>query len=200
MMIAHHKILYTQPLSKEAPAMSPRRPRRPAQLSAEQTDFIVGTQDIALSCELAHTTAAAVVILPTTAALEADVRERIMHVITTEGIDTLAETWANSPAESLPGLLWRGYLLREWIRRFPHDVNARFNAAHHYQRLHSPVDSEQGTQPHTQAPEGAGSTASAASPVYTPAASPEVSAPTASAPELSAPSVSTPRTIHKLWD
>ena len=32
------------------------------------------------------------------------------------GLDTVAELWADRPARSLPGALWRLYALREWVR------------------------------------------------------------------------------------
>jgi len=38
----------------------------------------------------------------------------------------VAGLWADSPAETLPGALWRLYVLREWVRRDPTTVAERF--------------------------------------------------------------------------
>ena len=109
--------------------MNSYKPRRPAQLKPDQIELIEGSADIAEASELAHTTADVVVPLPGRPPLDVGVRERVQALLESEGIDTLAESWVAMPAESLPGALWRGYLLREWIRRFPSEAAARFAAA-----------------------------------------------------------------------
>lgn len=109
--------------------MNEYKPRRPYQLKPEQIELIEGNSDIVAASELAHTTASVVVPLPGDNELDADVRERVQALLDNEGIDTLAESWVTMPAESLPGALWRGYLLREWVRRFPDDAHVRFAAA-----------------------------------------------------------------------
>ena len=38
----------------------------------------------------------------------------------------MAELWADSPATTLPGTLWRLFLVREWIRRDPALVARRY--------------------------------------------------------------------------
>ena len=43
---------------------------------------------------------------------------------TTEGIETIAEVWSGSPADSLAGCLWRLYLLRSWVYADPVGVAA----------------------------------------------------------------------------
>ncbi|MDO5025365.1 MAG: hypothetical protein Q4E03_02475 [Trueperella sp.] len=110
--------------------MAMNQPRRPAQLRPEQIELIEGEVDTAATSELAHTTAQAVVLPrnPQTE-LEPQAAARIQEIIAAEGIDSIAETWANSPHDSLPGVLWRGYLLREWVRRFGTEVELRFAAA-----------------------------------------------------------------------
>ena len=54
---------------------------------------------------------------------------RILDLVDEEGVDVVAETWVRSPENSLPGILWRGYLLREWIRRDKDDAARRYEAA-----------------------------------------------------------------------
>jgi hypothetical protein len=44
------------------------------------------------------------------------VTARLVRLMDDVGIDTVAEMWADRPARSLPGALWRLYALREWVR------------------------------------------------------------------------------------
>lgn len=44
---------------------------------------------------------------------------RLLRLVDELGIDTLAQLWSARPARSLPGALWRMYLLREWVQRQP---------------------------------------------------------------------------------
>ncbi|WP_461184165.1 hypothetical protein [Trueperella pyogenes] len=104
-------------------------PRRPAQLKPEQIELIEGDADTAATSELAHTSAQAIVPLGKTCAEESEVSARVLELIREEGIDMIAESWVNSPDDSLPGVLWRGFLLSEWIRRYPEEVAERFAAA-----------------------------------------------------------------------
>ena len=48
-----------------------------------------------------------------------DVVARVVHLAETEGLDTLADLWSGSPADSLAGCLWRLYLLRSWVYADP---------------------------------------------------------------------------------
>ena len=95
-----------------------KQPRRPAQLEDAQIEAIEGDADVAYNSELAHTSAQALMPMGThfrerDRALVA----RILDLVDEEGVDVVAETWVRSPENSLPGILWRGYLLREGIRR-----------------------------------------------------------------------------------
>lgn len=129
---AKEYIYLPQHISKEREKMPSYKPRRPAQLKPDQIDLIDGGIDIAAAYELAHTTAHALVHLPSAKSSDQAITARIMQLIANEGIDSIAETWVDSPAESLPGTLWRGYLLREWIRRFPSDAETRYKLAVNY--------------------------------------------------------------------
>ena len=53
---------------------------------------------------------------------------RLVRLVEDLGIDTLAQLWAGRPARSLPGALWRVYVLRAWIQRNP-EAAAREYAA-----------------------------------------------------------------------
>lgn len=106
------------------------KPRRPAQLDAEQIEAIEGENDVAYNSELAHTSAQALYPSGTQHAPDSpEVTERILELVRTEGVDVLAESWVRSPEDTLPGIFWRGYLLREWIRRDPTAVARRWDQA-----------------------------------------------------------------------
>lgn len=106
------------------------KPRRPAQLDAEQIEAIEGENDVAYNSELAHTSAQALYPSGTQHAPDSpEVTDRILELVRTEGVDVLAESWVRSPEDTLPGIFWRGYLLREWIRRDEAIVSRRWDQA-----------------------------------------------------------------------
>ena len=53
---------------------------------------------------------------------------RLVALVDELGLSTLAELWADRPARSLPGALWRLYALREWVRRDPVGASADYAA------------------------------------------------------------------------
>jgi hypothetical protein len=97
---------------------SPRRPRRPAYLSTSAFDAIAGGYDPAAEAEAAHTTAAAIVDAGRGAG-DPEITARLVALVDDHGLSTLADLWADRPARSLPGALWRLYVLREGVRRDP---------------------------------------------------------------------------------
>lgn len=102
-----------------------RRPRRPAMLDPRQADTLPGDLDPALRSEVAHTTANALVHQGR-AAEDPEVVGRLVRLVEAEGLDTVAALWADSPPRTLPGALWRLYMLREWVRRDPGTVSERY--------------------------------------------------------------------------
>lgn len=60
---------------------------------------------------------------------------RVVHLAENEGLETLAELWSGSPAESLAGALWRLYLLRSWVYADPARAAREFDLGRH----HAPV-------------------------------------------------------------
>ncbi|MCF2706068.1 hypothetical protein I6E29_02125 [Arcanobacterium haemolyticum] len=95
-----------------------------------QIEAIEGEADVAYNSELAHTAAQALVPMGRHHAEDdPDTVARILALVEDEGVDVLAESWVRSPEDTLPGVLWRGYLLREWIRRYSDDVTSRFDMA-----------------------------------------------------------------------
>jgi len=86
----------------------------------------VGDVDPALRSEAAHTTASAVLHRGRAGAEDPALVARLVALVDEEGLDTIATLWAQSPPDTLPGALWRLYLLREWVRRDPRTVAERF--------------------------------------------------------------------------
>ena len=77
--------------------------------------------------EIAHQSAAAVVGAGRQAR-DAEVTARLVALVDELGLDTIAELWAARPATSLPGALWRLYVLREWVRRSPVTASREYRA------------------------------------------------------------------------
>ena len=104
--------------------MSTRKaPRRPAMLDAEQAENIPGAEDAASSSEVAH------LVAQTLLGIEKESDEnvqRLRQLLESGGIDTVSELWSTSPAGTLPGTLWRLYLIYQWYLRDPQLVNERF--------------------------------------------------------------------------
>lgn len=102
--------------------------RRPAILDPASLDeFGTRRLDPALISQIAHETAAVIVH---TGRWEADpaLAERLVAITDEVGLDTVADLWADRPAQSLPGALWRLYVLREWVRRDPAGAGADYAA------------------------------------------------------------------------
>ncbi|QDB80394.1 hypothetical protein FHE66_12695 [Georgenia sp. 311] len=102
------------------------RPRRPAILDPAEAELIWGDSDPALASEAAHATANAVVFGPSHLAGDEPLAERVGRIIDAEGLDEIAGLWSRSPASTLPGALWRLYLLRAWLERDPETIATRF--------------------------------------------------------------------------
>lgn len=85
--------------------------RRPAQLDWDEAVEIPNPGDPELRDDLAHATARAVV-LGERARVDADVVARVAKLVDDDGLDEMAELWADAPATTLPGVLWRLLPLR----------------------------------------------------------------------------------------
>jgi len=89
---------------------------KPTQYSGDKFDTFEGGQDPAQIVRAAHDTAHAL-IEGARAAKDPAVLDRIVAYTDEHGIDALAELWSRSSAGSLPGALWRIYLLRAVIQQ-----------------------------------------------------------------------------------
>lgn len=95
--------------------MQDRRPRRPTLLGKAALDSLGGSPDPAELSEAAHATAF-LLVESGRATDDPAARARLVSLVENVGIDTVAEMWAQRPARSLPGALWRLNALREWVR------------------------------------------------------------------------------------
>lgn len=98
--------------------------RRPGYLSLEAQNAIEGGVDPALKNHLAHQTAAAL-LARTQANYDPQLRERIIKLVENEGIGDISALWADADPISLPGALWRLFLLHTWTDRDPGAVQDR---------------------------------------------------------------------------
>ena len=107
--------------------MQDRRPRRPTLLGKAALDSLGGSPDPAELSEAAHATAV-LLVESGRATDDPAARARLVHLVEDVGLDTVAEMWAQRPARSLPGALWRLYALREWVRTDAGVAAADFSA------------------------------------------------------------------------
>ncbi len=99
--------------------------RRPAMLEPEQAEEIIGDEDPAEGSELAHTTAWALMGVPNADFDEFTV-EKLRETVRTKGVDVVAEAWSRSPEFTLPGALWRVYLVCQWHQMNPDVLQERY--------------------------------------------------------------------------
>lgn len=98
---------------------------RPVRFPPEHFSFVQGGEDPAVLVRSAHETAQALVSR-VRADPDPEVVRRLVAFAESEGIDAVAELWSRAAAHSLPGALWRLYLLREMIRRDADVVSLAF--------------------------------------------------------------------------
>lgn len=106
---------------------NPHRPRRPALFTSAQFETQAGSLDPADVAEVAHQSAAALVGEGRTNQ-DPEVRRRLVALVDEIGLSTIAELWSQRPPVSLPGVLWRLYVLREWVQRDPAGAAADYSA------------------------------------------------------------------------
>lgn len=91
--------------------MVPSSFHRPVRRPSESFDNLVGSHDPAEETRLAHATASA--LLDRVRADEnGESAERLIAFTAEHGIDEIAELWSKASSRSLPGALWRLYLLQ----------------------------------------------------------------------------------------
>lgn len=98
---------------------------KPTQYSGDKFDTYVGGEDPAQILRVAHDTAHALVRRARENE-DPEVLQRLVAYTDEHGIDAIAELWARSSPRSLPGALWRIYLLRLLIRQDPQGTSLLF--------------------------------------------------------------------------
>ena len=92
------------------------RPARPGQLDQALAENIAGGVDPEQLSAVSHATAWAL-LSHVHKTEDPQVVERVLTLVDHEGVDVIAELWSHAEPNSLPGVLWRLYLLRTWMRR-----------------------------------------------------------------------------------
>lgn len=106
-----------------------RRPfHRPTLRPTELLEGVAGGVDPLEAAETAHRTAELVVGRGRQGRHDPELTRRLISLVEELGLSTVAEMWADRPARTLPGALWRLYLLHEWVRRQPEEVGRQFSA------------------------------------------------------------------------
>lgn len=107
------------------------RPARPGQLDQALAENIAGGVNPEQLSEVAHATAWAL-LSHVHETEDPQVVERVLTLVDREGVDVIAELWSHTEPDSLPGVLWRLYLLRSWMRK-------QGDAIAHLYRLGEPI-------------------------------------------------------------
>lgn len=98
---------------------------RPTRLPPGMFEGFLGAEDPAHLSRVAHDTAAAL-LSRVRSDPDPAVVARLVSYTDEHGIDAIAELWSQASAKSLPGALWRVYLLRTLIRQDPLGISLAF--------------------------------------------------------------------------
>jgi hypothetical protein len=101
--------------------------RRPASLYPSVAESIPGDPDPSTSTDLAHDSARAL-LDGVFHSSDPEVVQRVVSLAADDGLTDLATLWSASPATTLPGALWRLYVLHTWVRRSGDEVARRYRA------------------------------------------------------------------------
>lgn len=98
---------------------------RPTRFPPGMFEGFLGAEDPAHLSRVAHDTAAAL-LSRVRSDPDPAVVARLVSYTDEHGIDAIAELWSQASAKSLPGALWRVYLLRTLIRQDPLGISLAF--------------------------------------------------------------------------
>lgn len=98
---------------------------KPVKRPGEVIELLVGSGDPAELSGFAHDTAAAL-LNRVRRAPDPAVVDRVVAFADGAGLEDLAELWADAGPRTLPGSLWRLYLLRHAVREAPSAAGYRF--------------------------------------------------------------------------
>jgi hypothetical protein len=102
-------------------------PRRPIMPGAGLFESLPSLHDPAALAEVAHRTAA-LLVRGAQNSDDEEVVQRVTKLADDYGLDQLADLWSESPADSLPGVLWRLYLIRSWVHAHAETVACEYTA------------------------------------------------------------------------
>ncbi|HSP75205.1 MAG TPA: DNA-directed RNA polymerase subunit beta [Cryobacterium sp.] len=91
---------------------------KPTQFSGSKFESFQGGEDPAMISRVAHETAHAL-LARVRSDPDPDIVERLLAYTDENGVDAVAELWSRATPRSLPGALWRIYLVRLLIRQDP---------------------------------------------------------------------------------
>lgn len=98
---------------------------KPVRRPGDVIETLIGGGDPAEDSELAHDSAAAL-LGRVRGASDPALVDRVIAYADEHGIDDVAELWAVAPAETLPGAMWRIYLLRHTVVTDPDGIGYQF--------------------------------------------------------------------------
>ncbi|WP_300765948.1 hypothetical protein [uncultured Bifidobacterium sp.] len=120
-MSFQHGSITTSGTAFTPPSTGSRRPSRPGQLAPGTVEHLAGGMDPQAISEMSHVSAAAL-LDRVHHSTDPQIVGRVLTVVDTEGVDIIAELWSNADPDSLPGILWRLYMLRSWMHREPQTI------------------------------------------------------------------------------
>lgn len=62
--------------------------------------------------------------------------DRVLHLADEDGLGAIAALWSHAAPDSLPGALWRLYLIRTWVHRQPEEAAREYAAGKAYAPVH----------------------------------------------------------------
>lgn len=104
-----------------------RPPRRPSFQEPAALEALAERSDPFAEMHAAHESAA-MLLNAGRSADDPEVTRRLIVLAEEVGLPTLADFWAQRPAHSLPGAMYRLYLLREWMVHDPYAVAREYAA------------------------------------------------------------------------
>ncbi|MEU4192477.1 hypothetical protein AB0E69_11285 [Kribbella sp. NPDC026611] len=119
-------------------AVTTPNPRRPILPGNKLFESLPGANDPATVSEAAHRTAE-LLVRGVRKSEDTEVHARVVKLADEYGLDELAELWSDASPDSLPGSLWRLYLLRSWVHSNAEEVSREFATGRKYAEVHAVI-------------------------------------------------------------